>query len=249
MKKLLTLFLTLLLFACEGFCSPAHECPKTSQSSQYEKVIPISKPKPSLSLTREIKSSDLQWEEFSEDKVPKSVYKLIHTKILDTFAANSNERPEDFGYDSKDKEDMKRFKSKPNYEYDAEISFIDLNQDGANEIIITTSSMKNNQHNIYQYKNRKWYEIALISGGFIFHRQFSDDIDKRKYDYLYPAITEFHDGGTGNMSQSIMMFNKNKNSYSNISSQFVPQTILFSEYFKGLMRELFNYCPGKSVNL
>ena len=29
--------------------------------------------------------------------------------------------------------------------------------------------------------------------------------------------------------------------------ELVPQTILFSEYFKELIRELFNYCPGTSV--
>ena len=120
-----------------------------------------------------------------------------------------------------------------------EYSFLDLNYDGVEEIIL-----KNNDYSgsggqgfsILEKQKGGWREILGVTGGFIFG---SLDLPIR-YDSHYFTITQWTRVGGINTIQSLWAFKKNK--YELVSRQPVPITVLYSKDFQKMILDLNWMC-------
>ena len=123
-------------------------------------------------------------------------------------------------------------------DYDINVAFFDLNNDGVDEVFVNNRSMGGSGGQgflILENQKGKWKQIALFTGSFIMINRWVPE----GYDG-YHVIVYWFRGGAADTDQVVMAYKNNE--YKDYSVTPVPLNILYSESFQKIILDLNWMC-------
>ncbi|QDD11007.1 hypothetical protein [Candidatus Methylopumilus planktonicus] len=161
-----------------------------------------------LNLEDEIKATDLVWRE-DYKKLPVSAKKLIRKEVP------------------------------PGIEdYEINVAFFDLNNDGVDEVFVNNRSMGSSGGQgflILENQKGKWKEIALFTGSFIMINRWAP----KGYEG-YTVIIYWFRGGGADTDQVVLAYKNHE--YKRFSVTPVPLNVLYSNDFQKMILDLNWMC-------
>ena len=156
----------------------------------------------------EIKATDLVWRE-DYKKLPVAAKKLIRKEIPSGIE-----------------------------DYEINVAFFDLNNDGVDEVFVNNRSMGGSGGQgflILENQKGKWKQIALFTGSFIMINRWVPE----GYDG-YHVIVYWFRGGAADTDQVVMAYKNHE--YKDYSTTPVPLNVLYSDSFQKLILDLNWMC-------
>jgi len=123
-------------------------------------------------------------------------------------------------------------------DYDINVAFFDLNNDGVDEVFVNNRSMGGSGGQgflILENQKGKWKQIALFTGSFIMINRWVPE----GYDG-YHVIVYWFRGGAADTDQVVMAYKNHE--YKDYSTTPVPLNVLYSDSFQKLILDLNWMC-------
>ena len=123
-------------------------------------------------------------------------------------------------------------------DYDINVAFFDLNNDGVDEVFVNNRSMGGSGGQgflILENQKGKWKQIALFTGSFIMINRWVP----KGYDG-YHVIVYWFRGGAADTDQVVMAYKNHE--YKDYSVTPVPLNVLYSDSFQKLILDLNWMC-------